>query len=509
MDVLAAHAARHPEKPALLEGERAWSWAELVARRNRLGHGLIGLGLPPGGHVIVYAENSIEHYLAGSAARAAGLIPAPMNHRLVAEEVLYILDHSDALAVLVSDRFLPMVESVRARAGKVRWWILLGSERRPWAVHLDDVLAAGRPDPVEARAGDGVGASIIYTGGTTGKPKGALRRGIDVNDLTETLRALDLLDPAHVHLVAGPMYHSAPGGFALYTHVVGGTVVIMPKFDPEQALAQIERHRCTSTFMAPTLLKRIVDLPPAVRARYDVSSMRAIIVAAAPCPMRVKEGVLAHFGPALYEFYGSSELGVNTVLRPEDVLRKPGSCGRAAPGKEIALLDDDGRPVPAGEPGELYVRRFPGILDEYYRDAEATEKMRRGDWYTVGDVAYVDADGFYYICDRKRDMIISAGVNIYPAEIEDALHRHPAIDDVAVFGVPDEDWGERVHAAVQLRPDAGASADDIIAFARQHLAGYKIPREVSFHTTFPRDSAGKLVKRVLREPHWAGRASRV
>jgi acyl-CoA synthetase (AMP-forming)/AMP-acid ligase II len=509
MDVLAAHAARHPEKPALLEGERAWSWAELVARRNRLGHGLIGLGLPPGGHVIVYAENSIEHYLAGSAARAAGLIPAPMNHRLVAEEVLYILDHSDALAVLVSDRFLPMVESVRARAGKVRWWILLGSERRPWAVHLDDVLAAGRPDPVEARAGDGVGASIIYTGGTTGKPKGALRRGINVNDLTETLRALDLLDPAHVHLVAGPMYHSAPGGFALYTHVVGGTVVIMPKFDPEQALAQIERHRCTSTFMAPTLLKRIVDLPPAVRARYDVSSMRAIIVAAAPCPMRVKEGVLAHFGPALYEFYGSSELGVNTVLRPEDVLRKPGSCGRAAPGKEIALLDDDGRPVPAGEPGELYVRRFPGILDEYYRDAEATEKMRRGDWYTVGDVAYVDADGFYYICDRKRDMIISAGVNIYPAEIEDVLHRHPKVLDAAVFGVPDEEWGERVHAALHVRDGETLTGEEITVFCREHMAGYKVPREVSFHDVFPRDAAGKLLKRQLREPYWAGRAARI
>ena len=170
MDVLAAHAARHPDKPALLEGERVWSWGELVARRNRLGHGLIDLGLPPGGHVIVYAENSLEHYLAGAAARAAGLIPAPMNHRLVAEEALYILDHSGAVAVLLSDRFLPMAEAIRAQAGKVRRWILLGSERRPWGVHVDDVLAAGRPDPVEPRGGEGFGASIIYTGGTTGKP---------------------------------------------------------------------------------------------------------------------------------------------------------------------------------------------------------------------------------------------------------------------------------------------------------------------------------------------------
>jgi acyl-CoA synthetase (AMP-forming)/AMP-acid ligase II len=237
--------------------------------------------------------------------------------------------------------------------------------------------------------------------------------------------------------------------------------------------------------------------------------MRTIIMAAAPCPMSVKEAVVDYFGPALYEFYGSSELGVNTILKPEDVLRKPGSCGQAAPGKEIALLDDDGQPVPVGEPGELYVKKFAGILDEYYKDDAATARLCRGDWYSVGDVAHVDADGFYYICDRKRDMIISAGVNIYPAEIEDALHRHPDIEDVAIFGVPDDEWGERVHAAVQLRPGARPTAEDVIAFARRHLAGYKVPREVTFHDDFPRDHAGKLLKRVLREPYWTGRNTRV
>jgi acyl-CoA synthetase (AMP-forming)/AMP-acid ligase II len=507
MDVLATHAARQPAKPALIEGERVWTWAELVARRNRLAHGLGRLGLSPGGHVIVYAENSIEHYLASAAARAAGLIPAPMNHRLVAEEVAYILDHSDAVAVLVSDRFLPMIEAVRARTPKLRQVVLLGRERRPWAVGLDEVM--GEPESATAEPPGGFGASIIYTGGTTGRPKGALRRGMNPQDLMDTLRALDLLDPAHVHLVAGPMYHSAPGGFALYAHLVGATVVIMPKFDPEQALALIARHRCSSTFMAPTLLKRIVDLPATVRARYDVSSMRAIIMAAAPCPTSVKEGVVAYFGPVLYEFYGSSELGVNTILRPEDVLRKPGSCGQAAPGKELALLDDDGRPVPVGEPGELYVRRCPGILDEYYRDPEATARMQRGEWYTVGDVAYVDADGFYYICDRKRDMIISAGVNIYPAEIEDVLHRHPKVLDAAVFGVPDDEWGERVHAALEVRAGETLAREEIVTFCRQHMADYKVPREVSFPEHFPRDAAGKLLKRQLREPYWAGRASRI
>jgi len=508
MDVLGAHAARHPDKPALIEGDRVWSWAELVERRNRLGHALVDLGFRPGEHVIVYAANSIEHLLAGTGARAAGLVPAPMNHRLVAEEVAYVLDHSDAVAVFVSDQFLPVVEVIRADARKVRHFVLLGEARRDWATHLDDLLARGRPEPVEL-ASAAFGASIIYTGGTTGKPKGALRRSIDPQSLMETLRAMDVLDPNHVHLVAGPMYHSAPSGFATYAHIVGATVVIMPKFDAERALAEIERRRCSSTFMAPTLLKRITDLPESVRARYDVSSMRAIIMAAAPCPMSVKEAVVRYFGPVLYEFYGSTELGVNTILKPADVLRKPGSCGQAAPGRELALLDDNGKPVPVGEPGELYVKRFSGILDEYYKDPVATAGMQRGDWYSVGDVAYRDADGFYYICDRKRDMIISAGVNIYPAEIEDALHRHPDIEDVAVFGVPDDDWGERVHAAVQPRTGRRLDSEAVVAFARQHLAGYKVPREVTFHENFPRDAAGKLIKRVLREPYWAGRARRI
>ena len=509
MDILAGHAARHPDKPALIEGDRVWSWPEFVARRNRLGHALLDLGLKPGEHVIVYAGNSLEHYLAGAGARPAGLVPAPMNHRLVAEEVAYILDHSDAAAVFVSDEFLPVVEAIRDDAHKVRHWILMGAAQREWGVHLDDLLVHGRPTPVELPEDTGFGSSLIYTGGTTGKPKGALRRGIDPGGLMDTLREMDLLDPNHVHLVAGPMYHSAPAGLALYSHLVGATVVIMPKFDPERALEQIQRHRCTSTFMAPTLLKRIVDLPESVRARYDVSSMRTIIMAAAPCPMSVKEAVIAYFGPALYEFYGSTELAVNTILKPADVLRKPGSCGQAAPGREIALLDDEGYPVPIGEPGELHVKHFPNILDEYYKDAEATRQMHRGVWYSVGDVAYRDAEGFYYICDRKRDMIISAGVNIYPAEIEDALHRHPDIQDVAVFGVPDDDWGERVHAAVQPRPGATVTAEEIVAFARLHLAGYKVPREVTFHENFPRDAAGKLLKRVLREPYWVGRATRV
>jgi long-chain acyl-CoA synthetase len=508
VDAIAAHAARKPDAPALIEGERRLTWSEFRDRRDRLAAALAGLGLARGEHVVIYSPNSVEYVLASAASRAAGVVPVPMNHRLSAEEVAYVLDDSDAALVFVADAFVPIVESVREGARRVRHWVTLERQHRSWTTPLADLLAREPSAPLAVDDGGSIGGSMIYTAGTTGKPKGALRRRVDPAGVLPTLQALDLARE-HVHLAAGPLYHSAPGAFATYTHLFGGAVVVLPKFDPEAALAAIARHRCTSTFMAPTLLKRIVELPAAVRSRYDVGSMRVIVVAAAPCPMRVKEEVLKQFGPVLYEFYGSTELGVNTILRPEDVLRKPGSCGSAAPNLELAVFDDDGRTLPAGQPGELFVRRHPAMFEEYYKKPEATRQTQRGDWVSVGDVAWMDEEGFVYICDRKRDMIISGGVNIYPAEIEEVLHRHPAVADAAVFGVPDDDWGERVHAAVELRPNAAAGAEELIAFARAHLAGYKAPREVSFHQALPRDTAGKLVKRVLREPHWAGRASRV
>ena len=504
MDFVSLHAQSKPDAVAQIEEDRRLTWRELLSRRNRVAGALAKLGVGRGEHVIVYAPNSLECLLASAATRAANAVPVPMNHRLVAEEVSYILENSDAVAAFVDGPYVAIADEVRHRAEKIRHWILLSGERRSWGTSLDELLEQDA-EPPPADPAQGLGGSMIYTGGTTGRPKGALRAASDVQVTLSYMRALDMIHDPQVHLVAGPLYHSAPGSFALFSAVIGGTVVVMRRFDPERALHLIQTHRVTSTFMAPALVKRIVDLPESVRARYDVSSMRSLVVAAAPCPMRVKEEALRYFGPCFYEFYGSTELGINTILRPEDVLKKPGSCGRAAPGIEIALLDDDGNPVPEGEPGELYVRRFGGMYDEYYKNPDATRQTRRGDWYSVGDVARVDADGFYTLCDRKRDMIISAGVNIYPAEIEDALHRHPAVDDVAVFGVPDDDWGERVHAAVRLRTGHTLTADELTAFARRHLADYKVPREVSFPEDFPRDSAGKLVKRLLRDAYWAGR----
>ena len=508
MDIIARMAVDHPDRAALIDGDRTMTWADLDTRRNRLASALLDLGLVPGQHFGIYATNSIEYLLAITATATMGGISVALNQRLVAEELAFIVDDSDAVAVFVSDQFLPIVEQIRADMTNVRHWILLGSERRPWAEHVDDLVAAGRPEPltIELPAMTGM---IGYTGGTTGRPKGARRQSFDAGTIQAYLNSFDIAGPDDVHLVAGPMYHAAPGFFARLAQLCGQTIVIMPKFDAEEALRLIVSHRCTTTFMAPTLLKRIVDLPATVRTRYDVSSLRVIVVAAAPCPMPTKEAALEYFGPVLFETYGSTELGLNTVLKPDEVLRKPGSCGRAIPGVEIAILDDFGEPVPAGTPGELFVRRSGATLDEYYKKPEATERMARGEWLSVGDVAYLDDEGFVYVCDRKIDMIISGGANIYPAEIEEALHRHPSVADVAVFGVPNEEWGERVHAAVQLQQGAQVTPDELIAFARQHLAGYKIPREVSFHAELPRGADGKLQKRRLRDPYWAGRAIKV
>jgi acyl-CoA synthetase (AMP-forming)/AMP-acid ligase II len=310
-----------------------------------------------------------------------------------------------------------------------------------------------------------------------------------------------------VHLMAGPGYHSAVAFFSALTTAVGGTIVIMRRFDAETALALIDRHRVTTTFMAPTLLHRIIDLPEEVRRRYDVSSMRAVILGAAPCPFSLKERATAYFGETLYEFYGATETGVNLLLLPEDQLRKPGSAGRPAEGQEVLLLDDQGNPVPDGVPGELWARS--DWLATYYNRPDATARAMRDGFFSVGDVAYRDGDGFYYICDRKIDMIISAGVNIYPAEVEACLHGHPAVADVAVIGVPDDQWGEAVKAVVALLPGAETGELELIDWCRGRIADYKRPRSIDFVPELPRDLAGKLLKRQIREPYWAGTGRRI
>jgi len=346
---------------------------------------------------------------------------------------------------------------------------------------------------------------MIYTSGTTGHPKGAWRpNGVNVENVLQVISIFGL-NQSDVHLVCGPGYHSAVAFFATLHGVLGATNVIQHKFEAEGALDLIERHGVTTTFMAPTLLQRLVDAQE--RRPRDLSSLRALILGAAPCPHALKVRAEAALGQVLWEFYGATETGINTVLRPEDQLRKPGSCGTAVLGQEIRLAGPDGSEVPDGAPGEFMVRN--SWLAEYYNRPEATGKSLHDGFFSVGDVAYRDDEGYYFICDRMVDMVISAGVNIYPAEVEAVLHAHPAVMDAAVIGVPDDQWGESVKAVVQLRPGKSASADELIAFCDQRLAGYKKPRSVDFVDELPRDAAGKLLKRKLREAYWAGMSRRV
>jgi acyl-CoA synthetase (AMP-forming)/AMP-acid ligase II len=366
-------------------------------------------------------------------------------------------------------------------------------------------MDAASDEAPEGVGTSGLGASMIYTSGTTGQPKGAWRpNGVNIENVLQVVSIFGF-NQSDVHLMCGPGYHSAVSFFAAIHQVLGATNVIQPRFDADAALDLIERHRVTTTFMAPTLLQRLVDAQE--QRPRDLSSLRALLLGAAPCPHSLKVRAEAALGQVIWEFYGATETGINTVLRPEDQLRKPGSCGTAVPGQEIKLVGPDGSEVSDGEPGELMVRNT--WLAEYYNRPEATGKSLHDGFFSVGDVAYRDQEGYYFICDRQIDMIISGGANIYPAEVEAVLQAHPAVMDAAVIGVPDPQWGESVKAVVQLRPGMGATADELIAFCASRLAGYKKPRSFDFVDELPRDAAGKLLKRKIREPYCAGMSRRV
>jgi acyl-CoA synthetase (AMP-forming)/AMP-acid ligase II len=507
-DLLSVHAGLQPDKPGLVEGERVVSWAQRNERANRAANALSALGVKAGDRVAMMASNSIAGFELSGGLGKLEAIGVPVNFRLRDAELAYIVNDSGASVVCAGPEFVEHVQAARGSVrGNVVFAVLGGAPAPPGWLSFDELLAAASPEQPPSEEAGGLGATMIYTSGTTGHPKGAYRpHGVPLEHVMNAIQMFGLSGD-DVHLMAGPGYHSAVAFFSALTTAVGGTIVIMRRFDAETALALIDRHRVTTTFMAPTLLHRIMDLPEEIRHRYDVTSMRAVILGAAPCPFSLKERATAYFGETLYEFYGATETGVNLLLRPEDQLRKPGSAGRPPEGQEVLLLDEEGNPVPDGVPGELWTRS--DWLATYYKRPDATARAMRDGFFSVGDVAYRDGDGFYYICDRKIDMIISAGVNIYPAEVEACLHGHPAVADVAVIGVPDDQWGEAVKAVVALLPGAKAGEQELIDWCRGRIADYKRPRSVDFVPELPRDLAGKLLKRQIREPYWAGTGRRI
>ena len=435
----------------------------------------------------------------------------PVSYRFNASEMQFVIDNSDATVVVVDAEQAAAVASVLDQLPKVRGVLVFGGDVPPGCHGWDDLLAAQPDTPLHVEVAPGAGsagATMIYTSGTTGKPKGAMRTGADAGAVAAMLERLNLLvarPGAHHHRAALPL---GPLSFASFAHTFGGTIVVLRKFDPTAWLRLVKEHRVTDTFTAPTQLKRIVALPPGELARADLSSMHTLIANAAPVPYALKQELIEKLGDGfLYEVYGSTELGVVSILPPEDQLRKPGSCGKTYGPIEVRIVRDDGTEAPVGEPGELFIRTTLEMDGYHHTDERLTE--HDADWKSVGDVAYLDDEGYLFICDRKKDMIISGGVNIYPAEIEAVIHEHPAVLDVAVLGVPDDEWGERVHAIVQPRVEADLDLDELRAFVEARVGGYKRPREYEVRDELPRTESGKLLKRVLRDEYWGDRETAV
>jgi long-chain acyl-CoA synthetase len=504
-------ATRHPDHVALVEPDGTTIAAgELLARSNRLVHGLRALGLTRGDSVATVLPNgaaALELYLA---ALQAGWYLVPINHHLTGTEIAYVVRDAGAKALVGHERFAATCVAAAdelAYPAAARFALGTIPGFRSYAE-----LSAGQPDtaPPDRTAGQ----VMNYTSGTTGRPKGVRRKLIDADpDEVMSLFGLYLtlfgIQPEHdnVHLCGSPLYHTAVLVFAGTSLHVGHTVVVMDKWAPEPALALIARHRVTTSHMVPTQFHRLLGLPETVRGHYDLSSLRSMVHAAAPCPIDVKRRMLAWWGPVVWEYYAASE-GGGTVVSPQEWLEKPGTVGKAWPTSEIRILDDEGHALPAGEIGTVYMKLGGGQDFEYHGDEQKTRENRRDGFFTVGDVGYLDADGFLFLRDRKIDMIISGGANIYPAEIESVLLTHPKVGDAAVFGIPDDDWGEQVKAVVE--PADGVAAgpalvDELVAFCRERLAKYKCPKSIDFITEMPRDPNGKLYKRKLRDPYWDGK----
>ena len=501
------------------------TFAALDAQVNRAAHALGALGATRGERVVWCGPNSPEVLVAIHAARKADVVAVPLSYRFNAEEMQYVIDNSDATVVVVDAEQAPLVASVRDRLPKVRSVVGFGGDVPDGCARWDDVLA-GQPDtePGEV-SGDPRGSSMIYTSGTTGKPKGALRTRTDPELVKVLVAELRLVVGDEVHITTGPLYHSGPLAFAALTHTLGGSIVLLRKFDASAWVRLVKAYRVTNSFSAPTQLKRIVSLPAAELADADLASMRCLIANAAPVPYPLKQEIVEKLGDGfLFEVYGSTELGILTVLKPADQLRKPGSCGRTYGGQRFRIVKDDGTEAAPGEPGELFIST-PFAMDGYHatdrqlsqldakaeaevEKAERAEESERAEpetsarpvrWKSVGDVAYADDEGYLHISDRKTDMIISGGVNIYPAEIEAVLYAHPQILDAAVLGVADDEWGERVYAIVQAKPGETLDTEELAAFVAERVASYKRPRAYEVRDALPRTESGKLLKRVLRD----------
>jgi fatty-acyl-CoA synthase len=493
------HAQMTPDKECVVDGDRRLTWRDFDQEVNKLGHALAARG-GAGGRVACMLGNGVEYLITQQALARIGGTAVQIGYRSKPAEIAFILTNAEPQAAVVGAAYLPVFAEAMQQAGQHPRVIVVGAGEPTRLADRWEDATAGQDGSAPPRAlGDTGGGVIVYTSGTTGKPKGAARNwkqtGLDsVADLMVRVG----MHTDDRHLVACPLYHSAAPAFVAMMMSLGATCVLLDHFEPEAALAMIARERITSTMMVPTMLHRMAGLPEDVRKKYDTSTLRWVMSGAAPLPTETARQFQDRFGPLLWNFYGATETGTVTLAGPRDHLTRPGTVGRALRGNQVRLLDDDGHEVPLGGVGEVYVRNSM-LIAGYHRNQDATSKSIRDGYFSVGDLGRRDADGYLYMESRKHDMVISGGVNIYPREIEDHLHTHPSIQDVAVVGVPDPEWGESLRAFVVLRPGASMTETEVSDWCRSHLADYKRPRQVVFIAELPRNPTGKILKRELRE----------
>jgi fatty-acyl-CoA synthase len=493
------HAANDPTRTALVAGARRYSYFELDALMDGAARSLAASGFRPGEAAIVMLKNVAEAViLQGGIGRAGGAVVCA-SWRSTPSELDYLLENSRACAIFLdaaaARAHADVLERHGGRLGERV--VAVGGDSSGTRPYADFIQAGAAGQSFEDHSDDA--SVIIYTSGTTGKPKGAVRRHDNKDAAVQVLSFIGAtpLSAAQTHLAVMPLYHSTAFAFVTLSFLMGSTVVLAETFDPASFLDSLERHRVDHTAVVPTMLHRTLELGRDAIRRRDLSSLKAIISGGAPLSAQVAERTMDAFGDKLYNFYGATETGFVTLAPPSDLRAAPGTIGRPIPGNEIVLLDDDGRPVGPDEVGELYVKSGNLVAGYHANPAATAESMREG-FFSVGDLARVDARGYYFLEGRKRDLIISGGVNVYPREVEAVLAAHPSVGEAAVIGLADEEWGERVHAFVVAASGVTASEEEILQHCREHLAGPKRPRGITFLDELPRNPTGKVLKRDLR-----------
>jgi long-chain acyl-CoA synthetase len=507
----------------VISGTREISRDALIERAACAATGLGELGVGAGDAIGVVLRNDFAFFEASYAAQRLGAYSVPVNWHGKTQEIGYVLKDCGAKAVVAHADLLPEIGP--AMPPGVPLFVVPTPPEIAAAYRIAEELCAPPADalvwddlvtcfPPLPEAPAGVLSSMIYTSGTTGDPKGVRR--LDLGPETAQLFAAGVRDvfgmaPERVFrtVITGPLYHSAPNAYGLYAVRMGGLAVLQPRFDAEELLHLIEQYRITHLHMVPTMFVRLLRLPEEVKQKYDLSSLEWVIHGAAPCPVDVKRAMIDWWGPIIYEYYGATETGVATFHTSDEALRKPGTVGRPRPGSTVRIYDTDGRILPPGEVGEIYLwlEGFPDFT--YHGLDDKRREVGRDGLVTLGDVGYLDEDGYLFICDRARDMVISGGVNIYPAEIEMALLAMLGVHDCAVFGIPDEEFGEKLCAHIEDDPEAHLSAAEVTTFLRGRLADFKVPRVIKFETALPREDSGKIMKRKLREPYWVNAGRRI